>query len=168
MRYFETQTTERIGFDFYCDIANNIVEARKQLGMTQEKLAEKSGITLSRLVRMENVQIRIGLDDLKKLSNALDVTVDWLIDAQIDSQIGECMYLVWEEKMPDFKLYQRGTSKRMAFLLYDKKLKECGVRYSSGRDRFFVQLVGVPVTEKEIQSKFPKRTTEDLPIEPDK
>ena len=53
------------------------------------------------------------------------------------------------------------------FLLYDKRLKECHVAYSNGRERFWVKLVGVPVSEKEIQNKFKKRTTEDLPLEPD-
>lgn len=28
MKFYESQTLERIGFDFYCDIANNIVKAR--------------------------------------------------------------------------------------------------------------------------------------------
>ena len=58
-------------------------------------------------------------------------------------------------------------SKRMAFLRYDKKFKECGVAYTSGRERFYVKLVGVPVSKQEIQNKFKKRTTEDLPLEPD-
>lgn len=167
MRYFETQTLERIGFDFYCDIANNIVKARQNKGWTQRDLAEKSGIKESRLSRMENVEVRISLDVLEKLSEALDVTVNWLIDAEIDSQIGDCLYLVWPDSMPDFKLYQKATSKRMAFLIYDKWFKDAHIRYSSSRERFFVQLVGVPITKKEIQDKFPKRTEEDLPLEPD-
>lgn len=168
MRYFETQTLERIGFDFYCDIANNIVKARQNKGWTQRDLAEKSGIKESRLSRMENVKVRISLDVLEKLSEALDVTVNWLIDAEIDSQVGDCLYLVWPDSMPDFKLYQKATSKRMAFLIYDKLFKDAHVKYSSSRERFFVQLVGVPITKKEIQDRFPKRTEEDLPLEPDR
>ena len=167
MKYYESQVIERIGFDFYCDIANNIVAARKNLGMTQEELSKKSGIKISRLSRMENVQIRIELDDLEKLSKALDVTIGWLIDEKLDSQIGECLYLIWPEGLNNFKLYQKANSKRMAFLLFDKKLKELCVRYSNARERIFVKLVGVPVTEQEIKNKFPKRTTEDLPIEHD-
>ena len=68
---------------------------------------------------------------------------------------------------PCLKLYQRATSKRMAFMIYDRKFKECHVAYSSGRERHFVQLVGVPVSTAEIQKKFKKRVTDDLPIEPD-
>lgn len=167
MRFYESQTLERIGFDFYCDVANNIVKARKEKQLTQEELATKAKIRLSRLLGIENVKIRLGLDDLEKLSQVLDVSIDWLIDADLDSQYGECLYLIWPESMSDFKLYKKATSKRMAFLLYDRSFKKAGVRYNSSRERFFVKLVGVPVTEKEFQRRFPKRTSEDLPLEPD-
>ena len=40
MRFIENEILERIGFDFYCDIANNIVKARAEMGWTQKKLAE--------------------------------------------------------------------------------------------------------------------------------
>lgn len=168
MRFYETQTLERIGFDFYCDIAKRIAEARRRKGITQNMLAKASGIKLSRLSQMENVKVRIDLDALESLAKALDVTVNWLISAEIDSQVGECLYLVSPESIPDFMIYQRATSKRMAFLRYDKKLKNIGVTYDSARERFFVRLVGVPVTDKEIRDKFPKRVSEDLPLEPDR
>lgn len=131
MKFYESQTLERIGFDFYCDIANNIVKARKEKQLTQEELATKANIRLSRLSGIENVKIRLDLDDLKKLSRTLDVSVDWLINADLDSQYGECLYLIWPESMPDFKLYKKATSKRMAFLLYDLAFKEAHVRYNS-------------------------------------
>ena len=40
MRFYNSLVTERIGFDFYCDIANNIVKAREAIGFTQKELAE--------------------------------------------------------------------------------------------------------------------------------
>lgn len=165
MRFYETETLERIGFDFYCDVANKIVEARKRKGWTQEALAREAGIKLSRLSSMESVKIRIYLSDLEKLSKALDVTVNWLIDAKVDSQMDDCLYLVWPESMDDFKIYQKATSKRMAFLLYDKRLKKIGVAYPNSRERFFVELVGVPVTENDIKDKFPKLTSDEEMIE---
>lgn len=167
MRFYESTTLERIGFDFYCDVANNIVKARREKKLTQEELATKAKIKLSRLAGIECMKIRLDLEDLEKLSKSLDVSVDWLIDAELDSQHGECLYLIWPESIPDFKLYKKAMSKRKAFLLYDKAFKEAGVRYSSPRERFFVKLVGVPITEKEFQRRFPKRTNEDLPLEPD-
>ena len=160
MRYFETRTPERVGFDFYCDLANNIVEARKKKKWTQEELSKKSGINWSRISAIETVKTKIKLTDLEKLSKCLDVTINYLIDAEIDSQIGECLYLIWPESLPGFKLYQKSTSKRMAFLQYEKHLNECGVAPCSCRERTFVKLVGVSVTNEEIRDKFPKLTDE--------
>ena len=167
MRFIENEILERIGFDFYCDIANNIVKARAEMGWTQKKLAEQSGIKPHRLVEIENVKIRIDLDDLEKLSKVLNRSVDWLLDAELEGGGKECLYLVWSDSSPFLKLYQRATSKRMAFMIYDRKFKECHIAYNSGRERHFVQLVGVPVSTAEIQKKFKKRVTDDLPIEPD-
>ena len=167
MRFIESRNLERIGLDFYCDIANQIIKARKEKGITQKELAKISGIKESRLANMENVKIRIGIDDLTKLAKALDVSVDWLIEAELDEGGKECLYLISIESMPDFKIYKKATSKRMAFLLYDKMFKDAGVRYNSCRERFFVKLVGVPISEKDLQARFPNRTAEDLPIEQD-
>ncbi len=167
MKFYNSVSTERIGFDFYCDIANNIAKARQKKGWTQKVLAEKSGIRTSRLVQMENIKIRIGLEDIEKLARVLDRTVNWLIDAEMDCKGEECLYLICPESMKDFKLYIKATSSRMAFLIYDKRFKEARVAYSSSRERFLVKLVGVPVTKQELQDRFPKRVSEDLPLEPD-
>ena len=37
MRFIENEILERIGFDFYCGIANNIVKARAEMGWIQKK-----------------------------------------------------------------------------------------------------------------------------------
>lgn len=44
MRFYDSPSIERIGFDFYCDIANNIVKLREENGFTQKDLAVKTGI----------------------------------------------------------------------------------------------------------------------------
>ena len=167
MRYIENAFKERIGYDFYCDIANNIVKARKIKNMTQSELAEKIGVTVSRLSGFENVQKRISLDLLEKISEVLGVTVNWLIDAEIDSQIGDCLYTISNENDEGNKLltlYQKATSRRMAFMLFDARLKKCGVGYGA-RERFIVTLVGVPITEEQLKDCFVKREEEDIPIE---
>ena len=105
MRFYETDNLEHSGFDFYCDIANNIVKARKDMGLTQKELAKLAGIKEHRLVGIENVKIRIDLDDLEKLSKVFERTVDWLIDAELDYGGKDCRYLVWPDSLPDFKLY---------------------------------------------------------------
>jgi transcriptional regulator with XRE-family HTH domain len=155
MRYYETSTTERIGYDFYCDLANRIVEAREKKGWTQEQLSKASGLSLAKISSMELVKFRFVLPDLKTLSKALSVSVDWLIEAEIDSQIGECLYLVWSEKVPNFQIYQKSTSKRLAFLEWYDSLKKAGIRPLDCRERAIVKLVGIPVTQKELERRYP-------------
>lgn len=40
MKYYNPEVIERIGYDFYADIAERIVETRKKKGWTQEQLAK--------------------------------------------------------------------------------------------------------------------------------
>lgn len=60
MRFYKSDCLEHIGFDFYCDIANNIVKARKDMGLTQKELAKLAGIKEHRLVGIENVKMQIS------------------------------------------------------------------------------------------------------------
>lgn len=148
---------ERIGYDFYCDIAINIVNKREALGLTQAELAEKTGIKVSRLSKIEGVKYRIKLEEIECIAKALDVTVNNLINAEMDSQVGECLYIIWVDGHEDFKLYSKATSKRLAFLKLEKKLNDGGLTwFSTPRTRVFVELVGKPVTQQELQDKLPK------------
>lgn len=115
----------------------------RMTAITQQQFADLLNTPISRVQSIEGVKIKIKLTELEKISDSLDVSVDWLIDAEIDSQAGECLYLVWPEFCPDVKLYQRATSKRMAFLLMEQRLNKSGVRANTPRERMFVQLVGV-------------------------
>ena len=119
MRFCDSKYIERIGFDFYCDISNNIVKARKEKGYTQKNLADKTRIKEQRISNMENVKVRMDLDVLEKIAKSLDVSVDFLIDAELEQNGKECLYLVWGESAPDWKIYIKASSKRKAFLLYD-------------------------------------------------
>ena len=157
MRSYMDFGIETIGYDFYCDIAINIVDGRKKLGMTIQELSDKTQIKLSRLRKIENVQSRIHLNEIKLLSTALEVTVNNLINATLDSQIGKCLYTVHLESNKDFKLYSEATSKRMAFLELEEKLNKQGVTwFSTPRTRVIVELVGVPITKQQLCDKLPK------------
>lgn len=157
MRYFNGEILERIGYDFYCDIAINIVNKRKELGLSQEELAQKTTIKLDRLRKIENVQYRIRLGEIEKLAKALDITVNNLINAKIDSQVGDCKYLVYPEGLEDCKLYSEASSKRMAFLKLEKRLNDMRLSlFSTSRTRVFVKLVGVPITKQELEDRLPK------------
>ena len=60
-----------------------IKELRKQKGMSQEFLAEESGLSLRTIQRIENGVTQPTGDSIKKLSNALNVTPNELMDWQI-------------------------------------------------------------------------------------
>lgn len=165
MKFYKEDIVEKIGYDFYCDIAINIVNKRKEMELTQEELARKAKIKLYRLRKIENVQYRIRLDEIEQLAKALDVTVNNLINAEIDSQVGDCLYTVCPEDCKEFKLYSKATSKRMAFLKLEKHLNDQGLTwFSNPRTRVIVELVGVPVTKQELKDKLPKYK-EDQEIE---
>lgn len=155
--FYTDNITEKVGYDFYCDIAINIVNRRKELGMTQEDLANKTGIKLNRLKRLENVQLRIRLPEIEVLAKALDVTVNNLINEGYDSQVGNCLYLVYIEGHEDLKLYQEAENKRMAFLKMEQHLNNQGLTwFGTPRTRVIVKLVGVPKTKQELQDILPK------------
>ena len=60
-----------------------IKELRKQKGMSQEFLAEESGLSLRTIQRIENGETNPTGESLKRLSNALNVNPDELIDWSI-------------------------------------------------------------------------------------
>ena len=71
MRFYKSDCLEHIGFDFYCDIANNIVKARKDMGLTQKELAKLAGIKEHRLVGIENVKSELIWTIWKSLRRCL-------------------------------------------------------------------------------------------------
>lgn len=165
MKYIDTNGNVYFGYDFYCDIAIRMVEARKKRGVTQNQLAEKSGISVSRISNMENVKMRFRLTDLKIIAKALDVDVDWIIGSEPDSEIGECIYLVWNERFPDLKIYHKSFSPQRAFLeMYERFHTHY---WLEPRDRAVIKLVGIPLAKKEMDARFLKRTNpdEDDPLE---
>lgn len=144
MKYYPG-ATERIGFDFYADIAVRIVSARKEKGLTQKQLTELLGWPDGRLQSLEAVSRRIIAQDLEDLSKALDVSVNYLLEAYDDSPIGDCLYLVWTDAC-NRKFYVEGPNGRMAVLKLEKEFKKSGVRmWNDARDRATVQRVGIPV-----------------------
>jgi len=61
-------------------LAIRLKELRNQRGMSQEVLAEESGLSLRTIQRIENGSTNPTGDSLKRLSNALSVNPDELID----------------------------------------------------------------------------------------
>ncbi len=65
------------------DLAKKVKELRKRSGISQEKIAENSGLSLRTVQRIENGETQPTGDSIKRLSSALNVTPNELIDWQI-------------------------------------------------------------------------------------
>ena len=65
------------------NLATRVKELRKRNGLSQELLAENSGLSLRTVQRIENGETQPTGDSIKKLSSALNVTPNELIDWQI-------------------------------------------------------------------------------------
>lgn len=66
--------------DIYANIGKRIKFLRKNANLTQEKLAEKCGISLDYLGKIEVNINKPGLKTLIKISNALDVEIKSFFD----------------------------------------------------------------------------------------
>ena len=65
------------------DLAKRVKELRKRRGISQELLAENSGLSLRTVQRIENGETQPTGDSIKRLSSALNVTPNELIDWRI-------------------------------------------------------------------------------------
>lgn len=151
-----------VGFDFYADVAERMVEGRKKLGITQKQLSEKSGVALREVSTYEGVKARMKLESLQKLADALDLSFDQLIGAGYDDpDCGECLYTV--ERYKDgygFAPYFKARSPQEAFLkAYEWSLKESFIWFET-RSRALVKLKGVPIKKKDL-SRFSKRKDQE-------
>ena len=61
------------------DLAKHLVNARTEKNLTQEKLSELSGVSVSEISRIENGRYSATVETLCRLSNALDVGLDSLL-----------------------------------------------------------------------------------------
>lgn len=59
-------------------IGKRIAELRKLHGMTQQQLAEKSGISREHITRIEAGKYSVGLDILTSIAVALDTQFDFI------------------------------------------------------------------------------------------
>ncbi|MEY8233823.1 helix-turn-helix transcriptional regulator [Oscillospiraceae bacterium 50-16] len=61
------------------ELSARIKAHRKYRGLTQEQAAEQVGITYSSYVKIENAFQTPSLSTLVKISEVLDVSLDWLV-----------------------------------------------------------------------------------------
>ena len=68
-------------------LGKNILEARKKSGLSQEQLGEKVDVTRQTISNWELGETSPNPDQLKKLSKALNVSVDDLIDNDLQNVV---------------------------------------------------------------------------------
>lgn len=74
-------------------LATRLKELRNQRGMSQEALADESGLSLRTIQRIENGSTNPTGDSLKRLSNALRVNPDELVDWAIKEDKSYLIFL---------------------------------------------------------------------------
>lgn len=71
--------------DKFKDVGARIREARKIQKLSQADLAERLQISTSHMSHIENGKKNIGLDIFMRLTEALQVSADWLLRTDIPS-----------------------------------------------------------------------------------
>lgn len=69
--------------NFYSDMGKRIVSRRKQLGLSQEELAEIADVSPQMISTAERGSKSILSENLLKLSDALGVTADYLLTGKV-------------------------------------------------------------------------------------
>ena len=67
------------------EIGKRIKKARKSKGISQVEFADKLDISVSHLSNIENGKINVGLDIFMAITEALEVSADWLLGIDTDS-----------------------------------------------------------------------------------
>lgn len=61
-------------------VAKNIIDYRKSVGLSQENLAKRSGVSRSHLGKIENARYSMSIDTIEKIARALEVEADVLFE----------------------------------------------------------------------------------------
>ena len=99
----------------YAAIGRRIRGARKRLNMTQEKLAELTGLSVPHLSNIENGKTKLSLPALVKIANALESSLDALVHDSL-------------------KVTQEAFDKDFKDLLEDCSMKEKGFIYNLAKE----------------------------------
>lgn len=82
---------ERIsGSDYmdYITMGKRIKEIRKKKGITQEKLAELTGLSSAHISNIETAHTKVSLSSAVSIANALKISLDEIVGDSLVSRIG--------------------------------------------------------------------------------
>lgn len=66
------------------DFKSRLKQRMRDLGVTQEELANSIGVTQGQISHFVTGQRRLQIEDIKKLCMALDISSDWLLFGKIN------------------------------------------------------------------------------------
>jgi len=66
-------------------LSNKIKILRKKMGISQHQLADKVGIHITHLSRLENEHLQPSLDVVRKLMDIFEVSADYLLNDEVDT-----------------------------------------------------------------------------------
>jgi len=72
-------------------LGKRIQQLRKDIGLTQQELAKRINVSHPQMVRYENKGVQPPADVLKRLSDVLDTSVDFLINGDKDQKAKEAL-----------------------------------------------------------------------------
>jgi len=61
-------------------LGKNIVDRRKSVGLSQENLARRAGLSRAYVGKIENARFSASIDTIEKIARALDVKADVLFE----------------------------------------------------------------------------------------
>ncbi len=112
-------------------LGEKLKEARKQVGLSQEQLAEKMGISHSDVAKWETDKGMPDIDNLKILSSLVNVTIDYLVDdgenfdkVAIKEAIDLSKYVGSKRKKKDIIVREKYPSAVIHLLIVKQKLKK--------------------------------------------
>ena len=63
---------KRADYDIFAEICQLIITTRKELGITQKQLAQKSGVSQSNISKIENGSYHPSIATIKRIADSLD------------------------------------------------------------------------------------------------
>lgn len=69
------------------EISNRIKQCRNKIGLTQEEVAEKIGLTYSSYTKIENGLVGLSIETLLKIAEFYDISLDFLIYGGKDNKV---------------------------------------------------------------------------------
>ena len=105
-------------------VGSRVRMRRKMLGLSQEKLGEKLGITFQQIQKYEKGTNRVGASRLQAMATALEVPVAYFFPDDVGSQAGTGMQEEGAAFMMDFLSTNEGLELSRAFVrIRDAKVR---------------------------------------------